>query len=145
MKKLFIIIMLLLVLSNVLACSPPKKTTDKIRLIVDYNSSYTSFSNILINKNKYYVNGGRLIQNQDYELISIYPNKTINCIKKIKSYPSMMYYCDNSFCGYLEKCFTLTSKQQKILNNSKFMLVPVEDIDCNKNKFINYNPKKYLK
>ncbi len=109
-NKLILTLIIILMLGSVLACSPPKKITNVFKLNINYQKDYKNFVNILESKNKYYVYGGRLYQNKWYEIVKIFPNKTINCIKKTKSYPSILYGCDNSFCGNIEECFTLTAK-----------------------------------
>lgn len=137
MKKIILSVIIILMLGSVLACSGPKKIINYQKLSINYQKNYKNFAIILEGKDKYFIYGGRLPQNKWYEIVKVFPNNSIYCIKKTKTYPSILYDCNNSFCGNVNDCFVLTAKQKKKLNNTKFMLVPIENVDCKKNKIIN--------
>lgn len=141
-KIIFLILGILLLTTIVSALEPPKKFDNQFNLYGLKNSSYDTFAQIYQVKNSYYIFGERVLQHFNYEIILFYSDKSIKCLKKVKSFSSLMNYCDNSMCGRFEAKVSATKKQ---LKNSKLMIVPYSDVDCKKNKFINYNPKVYLK
>jgi hypothetical protein len=136
-KLLLMFLLCLLLITSVLASQMPKKVDNFITIKGKTNSSYDAYGQVIFSKNKVFIFGTRLEQNKDYEIVAI-SGKNITCIKKVKSYPSLITYCDNSFCGYFDYSFNL-NKKTSYLKNSIYYIYDYEDIDC-KNKKLKNNP-----
>lgn len=146
MKKMYVILIcittLLLMMGSILACQMPKKVDKFISLKGNiYDQKYKPYSQVMFNKNQIYIFGVRLEQNRDYEIVAIY-GKNVTCIKKVKSYPSLMAYCDNSFCGGFQYCGSL-NKKTAYLKNASYYIYNAEDVDCKNKKILKNKPILY--
>jgi hypothetical protein len=140
MKKLILISISLLLISSIFAvCNVPKKI-DIFKTMKGniYDKEFKPYGQIIFNKNQMYISSVRLIQDKEYQIVAI-NGKNITCIKKIKSYPTLMSYCNNSYCGGFEYCKNL-NKKNNYLKNAKYYLYNVEDVNCTSNKIIKNKP-----
>ena len=123
-------ILLVGLIQEVTACEMPTKNIVKRTTLFGnvYSKTYIPFGKVYVQtSNRIFINGYRLIQNKDYEIVAIV-GKNMTCIKKLTSYPSLMAYCDNSFCGYFEYCGTIN----KNLKNATYSIYNAEDVNCSK-------------